>query len=225
MPAFIHASERPRERLLGRGVESLTDAELASVVLGTGARGRCNVEVARRLLARVGGAHGLAQAGLAELLEEPGVGLAKAVRLMAAMALGRRAVTAPVDLERPINSAEDVYRMLAPSLIGLDREVVLALALDGKNRVIRELRIASGTLLHCEVHPREAFRMVVRELAASVIFVHNHPSGDPVPSRADHVLTTRLAAAGKLLGIPVVDHVVVARDGYHSFAEVGDLIP
>jgi DNA repair protein RadC len=210
--------ERPRERLWASGIDTLTDAELLALVLGTGTRDMDAVDLGRFLLAQQGGLGGLEAAQPGELVATHGLGRARAARLLAAMALGRRATLRPTDPRGPVKDAADVYRRLAPELVSLDREVFLGLALDARHRVVRRLLLAQGSLSRCEVHVRDAFRPLLREVAVAVVFVHNHPSGDPAPSSDDLVLTRRLGAAGQLVGLPVLDHVIVAREGYRSLA-------
>lgn len=204
-----------REQLIEDGAERLADAELIAVVLGT--RG---TEVARAALAHCGGLRELARASPLELAAVTGVGPARATRLAAAFALGRRAVEARCRAPA-VAGPEDVFARAWPRVAGLRQEVFVALGLDARNRVVADVEVARGHLTGVEVHPREVFRPLIRAAAATAVVVHNHPSGDPAPSADDIALTERLRAAGDLIGIPLVDHVVVGDGAYVSLAERG----
>jgi len=211
----------PRERLARFGPEALSDAELLALVLRTGGRGSDVLDVARRVLARQGGLRGLARSTPRELCAEPGVGPTKAASLLAAVEIGRRLATHRLEPGQPIRGPEDLYRHFAARLRDASHEQFLVVLLDGRHRVLRSESVSRGTLTASLVHPREVFRPAIREAAAAVVLVHNHPSGDPTPSGEDREITVRLARAGEILGIRVVDHVVVAERGYQSFREAG----
>ena len=212
--------ERPRERLLAAGLEALSDAELIAALIGTGTRGSTAVDVARELLASYGDLGSLQRATPADLAERRGLGTAKACALAAALELGRRAQRPRAD-RASLKTAADVYALAAPRLAHLPQEIFLAICLDAKNRVLREARIAGGGLTMVTVLPREAFAPVLREAAPGVVFVHNHPSGDPEPSREDVKLTLALSRAGRVLGVRVIDHVIVGHGRYASLADRG----
>lgn len=218
MPVTL-AYERPRERLLRYGGDPLTSEELIALILGTGARGRSAIEVARSLLKETGGLTDLARANPRELAQVRGIGAARAARLVAAFQLGRRAM-APPDTRVVLREPEDVYQHLHARLQGMTQEVFIVLALDARNGVVDEMEVARGTLTGVEVHPREVFRALVRQAAAAAVVVHNHPSGDSQPSPEDLALTRRLQLAGEILGIPILDHVVIGRDDFTSVAEL-----
>ncbi len=215
------AAERPRtrERLVTDGCDRLTDLELIAVVLGTGVRGRSAIAVARDLLAWTGGLAPLARARPRDLAQVSGVGLARAARLAAAFGLGLRAMVPRLPEPAGLVDALDVYDRVWPRLAGLAQEVFIILAIDIRNVVLEEIEVARGSLTQVEVHPREVFRPLIRIGAAGAIAVHNHPSGDPTPSAEDLALTRRLREVGELIGIPLVDHVVVAERGCRSIAE------
>ena len=215
----------PRERLMLRGEQSLSDEELLAVLLGTGSIGEPVRVVAARLLHDLGGPGGLRRAGVATLSRQSGVGPIKACRIRAALELGARASSQPLTPREPVRSSKDVYAALGPRLASAEREHFYALALDAKHRPLAEILLAIGGLTACGVAPADLFRAVLREPAAAVVLVHNHPSGDPAPSDDDVVLTRKLAAAGALLGLSVVDHVIIGRDGYFSFTDAGLLQP
>ena len=213
----------PRDRLQVDGVESLTDETLLAVLLGAGARGGTAEALAHSLLADGLGA--IAGASLAELCARPGVGAARAARLQAALELGRRSLARPLPLGTRIGRPADVDAHFRPRLAGARQEEFHVLHLDARHRLRRCAFVSRGTLTASLVHPREVFGGALREAAAAVVLVHNHPSGDPGPSDEDRQLTRRLVRAGELLGIPVLDHVIVARGGFVSLRETGDLAP
>jgi DNA repair protein RadC len=215
------ATSGPRELLALHGVASLSDAELIALLLGTGSQLMPVAVLAAQLLERAGGLRGLARSSLAELEAVPGIGSSKASRLLAALELGVRVQSQPFLRARPLTSSGDVFAALGPRFRSETCEHFLAIALDAKNHPLCELAIARGGLLACSVTPSDVFRPVLRAAAVSVVFVHNHPSGDPVPSEADITITERLWRAGELLGVSVLDHIVLGRDGYYSFADEG----
>jgi DNA repair protein RadC len=218
------AAERPRERLLAHGAAQLTDTELIALLLGSGTRGNSAAVLARALLE----ARGLATLALAEpheLAATQGIGVAKAARLLAACELGRRVAARPLQRGDRIGSPEDVHRHFHARLRDAPAEQFHTVLLDSRHRVIRSVLTSQGTLTASLVHPREVFRPALREAAAALVLVHNHPSGDPSPSLEDREITRRLARAGALLGVPVLDHVIVADRGWTSLREEGDLLP
>lgn len=223
MPALLSwtPDDRPRERLVSRGALGLSDAELVALLLGSGRRGENAVELATALLARVGGLRGLTEASVDELCAQPGVGSARAAVLHAALELGRRAAGARPERGRRLGSATEVWTHYRARLALLPVEEFWMVALDVRHRLQFELCVARGSLTGVEVHPRDVFRPLIRAGAAAVIFCHNHPSGDPSPSRQDVDLTARLREVGDLCGIDVLDHVVVAADGFVSLADRG----
>lgn len=205
------------------GVSSLSDAELIAVLLGTGSSAQSVNVLAARLLERVGGLAGLLRLGVGQLCEQVGIGEVKACRLRAALELGSRASSQPLSRKRPITSSRDIDLALRPRLRDQTREHFVAVALDAKNHPVAELEIAVGGLVACCISPSDVFRPLLREAAASVIFAHNHPSGEPAPSHEDVAITQRLCRAGELLGIKVLDHVVLGDSGYFSFLDAGML--
>jgi DNA repair protein RadC len=217
------SQDGPRERLEGCGSQALSEAELLALLLRTGARGCDAVSLGRRLLVRCGGLRGLARAGPAELRALAGMGPAKAASVLAALEVSRRLAIHRLEPGDAIRSPEDVHRHFYPRLRDLLQERFTALLLDGRHRVMRDVLVSQGTLTASLVHPREVFRPAVQEAAAALILVHNHPSGDPSPSPEDRQVTDRLVRAGEVLGVRVLDHIVVAERGYHSFREAGDL--
>ncbi|MET0387670.1 MAG: DNA repair protein RadC [Polyangiales bacterium] len=211
----------PRERLALHGRAALSDADLIAVLLGTGLQSLPVGVLAGRILADAGGLHGLARLPLSQLEAQTGIGLTKACRLLAAFELGARGQAQPFERKRPLTSSRDVAAALRPRFLHEVREHFLAIALDAKNRPLAELTVAVGGLASCAITPADVFRPVLQAAAVGVIFVHNHPSGDPAPSEADVAVTERLCRAGEVLGISVFDHVVLGEPDYFSFADAG----
>ena len=216
-------AEGPRERLKTRGVDALSSVELIALLLRTGARGRDSLDVARALLASGGGLDRLESALASELSREKGVGAAKAASLVAAFELGRRCAGSRLPEGAALRSPEEVFRHFGARLRRVAQERFVVVLLNGRHRVLGEEMVSQGTLTASLVHPREVFRPALRASAAAVILVHNHPSGDPTPSNEDRAVTERLAQAGEILGVRVLDHLVVAERGYVSLREEGAL--
>ncbi len=217
--ATLEPEARPRERLAARGAAELTDGELLAIVIGSGTRGASALDLACALLRGLGGVSGLLRATAEELGAYSGIGPARATVVQAALELGRRAVASrPVRGQR-LAGASDVWTYFRSRLAPLSVEEFWALGLDVRHRVQSETCLARGSLTGVEIHPRDVFRPLIRQATAAVIFCHNHPSGDPAPSRADIELTARLRDVGELCGIPVLDHVIVGWEGYTSLAE------
>jgi DNA repair protein RadC len=216
----IPRDARPREKLLAQGSAALADAELLALLLRTGARGSgAALDIGTDLLERHGSVAGLDRATLRELCAHRGLGPAKAASVKAALELGRRLLAGPGRPAPRLSSSRDVADRFTPRLFNLPREVFIAVLLNARNETIREITVAVGCLTGSLVHPREVFQPAVRDSAAAVILVHNHPSGDPTPSPEDVQLTERLVEAGRILGIRVLDHVVVAHGGYASLMD------
>jgi DNA repair protein RadC len=214
-------SERPRERLYWNGPAALADAELLALQLGCGRRGRDAVAVAREVLAAYGSLADVAGRDAGELARLPGVGRAKAARLVAAFELTRRLRARAPGARTVLGSPAEVHAAFAPLMEDLRREVFRVALLDAQNGLLRDVVISEGTLSASLVHPREVFKPAIVESAASLILLHNHPSGDPTPSREDLRLTRQLVECGKLLDLSVHDHVVIGRGCYVSLAERG----
>jgi DNA repair protein RadC len=215
-------TDLPRERLWSLGACALTTAELLAIVLGTGGPGQDVLEVARRLLlASEGSLRRLAQRPAAELLRSPGIGPTKAGRVLAALELGARVTREERPAVLRIREPEDVLRLFDTRLRDLQVEEFHLLALDSQSQVLRDVLITRGLLNSSLVHPREVFRAAIAEAAAGIIVVHNHPSGDPTPSAEDRAATKQLVSAGRLLDVPLYDHVIIAGDRFVSFASAG----
>lgn len=218
------AAERPRERLRALGPRALSARELLAILIGSGHSGASAVTVAETLLA--GGEGSLRRLGTlsaAALERVPGVGRATAARVVAAIELGRRTASSGSDPRERIRGPSDVYARMGPRLRDLDHEEFHALLLTSQHRVIRDVLVTRGILDASLIHPREVFKPAIAESAAAVILVHNHPSGDPSPSPEDRVVTRQLEAAGRTIGIPVLDHVVLGDGAYTALSETGDV--
>ncbi len=206
------------------GAQALSDAELVAVLLGTGRRGETAVDLSRLLLqgdgAGSGGLRRLAELSLAELAQVPGVGPAKAARLKAALELGRRLAGTAAD-RSAIRSPRDAGSLLMEDMRYLDQEQFRVVLLNAKHQVLGVETVSVGGLASSIVHPREVFKRAIRRSAAAIILAHNHPSGDPTPSREDLEVTRRLTEVGKLMGIEVLDHIIIGDNRYVSFREQG----
>jgi DNA repair protein RadC len=225
MNATIHAlapsaAERPRERLRTVGARHLTLRELIAILVGSGSAGSPVARISERIERHTGGSlRRLGSLDLAELEGLAGVGRATAARLLAALELGRRAASEVECRTDPIRGPADVFRRMGPRLRDLSQEEFHALLLNTRHRVVREVLVTRGILDASLIHPREVFRPAVAEGAAALILVHNHPSGDPTPSAEDRAVTRQLTEAGRALGIPVLDHVIVGSEGWRSVME------
>ena len=213
--------ERPRERLYWNGPEALADAELLALQLGSGTAGRSASDVAREILATYGSLAEVAAREVTELARVMGVGPAKAARLVAAFELGRRLRARTPGVRVVLSAPGDVYAAFGPLMEDLPREVFRVALLDAQNGLLRDRVVSEGTLSASLVHPREVFKPALLEPAASVILLHNHPSGDPTPSREDIRLTRQLVECARLLDLRVHDHLVIGRGRYVSLAERG----
>ncbi len=215
----MHASERPRERLSEQGPRSLSNAELLAIQLRVGGKSESVVAMATRILSELQGLAGLARVSFEELCAIKGLGKAKAAQVMAALELGRRlAVTTP-DERVTIGSAQDVRNLLHSDMALLDQEHLRVLLLSTRNQVLSIAEVYKGTVDRSQVRIAEVFRDAIRANAPSIIVAHNHPSGDPSPSRDDVDVTRLMIEAGKLLNVEVLDHVVIGNQGYVSIRE------
>jgi DNA repair protein RadC len=217
--------ERPREKLLQQGAAALSEAELLALIIGSGdaASHRSALDLGRELLLEFKSLRALSGASCAEMQRVKGVGPAKATCLKAALDLARRVMgeSRPIESFTRFTSASQVYEHLNYEFRDRRKEYFMALLLDGKNRIIMRAQISEGSLNQSIVHPREVFNVAVRESAAAIILMHNHPTGDPTPSPEDLEVTHRLCEAGQLMGIKVLDHIIIGEDAYYSFADQG----
>jgi len=220
----LPVGERPRERFREHGARSLSITELLALVIGSGSARRSSLIVAHDLLASADGSlRRLASHSQGTLTRIDGLGSVRALAIHAALELGRRMSAESCEDGMPLRSPRDVWRAYAPRLEDLPVEEFHVAVLDAQHRLDRDVLITRGILNSSLVHAREVFREAIAERAAAIVLVHNHPSGDPTPSPDDRAITTQLVAAGKLLDIPVADHVIIGRGRYLSFSEAGML--
>jgi len=215
-------SERPRERLQKLGVEALSAQEILALILGRGVAGESVMVTAQRLLSQFGNLKGIANASVEELTKVKGIGIAKASQIKAAFELANRLEGYPEAEEKSIvKTPDDAVGLVRARLKGKKKEHFVALLLDTRNQLIKTAEISIGSLDSSIVHPREVFKEAIAASAASVIFVHNHPSGDPTASEEDIKLTKRLAEAGEIVGIDVLDHIIVGGKKFLSLKREG----
>jgi DNA repair protein RadC len=219
----IQKSHLPLQRCIkGEDIRNLSDSDLLALILGTGTKSQDVIQLSSGILQNSGGLQGLRDSGLRELSVHSGVGLKKAVRISAALELGRRAFTVSEDLQR-VDSPEAVWRLLLPEIAGFQREKFMVLVVNNKNMVLKKSLISIGTVSESIVHPREVFRDAIREGGSAIIISHNHPSGILTPSREDLITTERLVKAGRIIGIPLLDHIIVSGRSYYSMKESGEI--
>ena len=221
-------TERPREKLMRQGPSALSEAELLALIIGSGnaASGRSALDLGRELMLRFKSLRALADASWHELRQVDGIGPAKATSILAALDLSRRIRDKegrPIESFVRFTSASQVFEHLNHEFRDRHTEQFVALLLDGKNRIITRARISEGSLNQSIVHPREVFNQAVRQSAAAMILLHNHPTGDPTPSPEDLEVTRRLYEAGQLMGIRVLDHIIIGENDFYSFADHGRL--
>lgn len=214
------ATDRPREKLLANGKAALTNAELLAIIIGSGNREETAVALMQRILHDCNNDLGeLGRKSVAELIRYKGIGEAKAISIVAMLELGRRRQSMK-PVERPkIESTKDVYNIIAMDLIDLNHEEFWILLLNGGSRLIKKEQISNGGMASVLADPKIIFKKAIDNRAVGIILVHNHPSGNKYPSKADVTLTRKLVSAGQLLDIKVHDHMIIAGDGYYSFAE------
>ncbi|MFC3790420.1 DNA repair protein RadC [Paenibacillus sp. GCM10012307] len=217
----VPSEDRPRERMVQNGAQALSHAELLAILLRTGTRQESAVHLAARILRECGSLHNLVDMSLEELTKIKGIGTAKALQLKAGIELGRRLSRSTQEERMTVRSPKDVADHMMEQLRYLKKEHFVCLFLDTKNRVIAEETLSVGTLNASLVHPREVFRAAIKCSSASIICVHNHPSGNPAPSPEDIQMTKRLVEAGELVGIDVLDHIVIGDLQYTSLKEQG----
>lgn len=213
--------DRPRERLIKLGPDKLSDVEIIAILLRTGGIEDTAIDLARFLLKKFKSFRGLDRCTIPELCKVNGIGPAKAAMIKAALEIGKRLFIEKSEVTERINSSEDAYYLMKPHLRDNTREIFKILLLNGRNHIILEKTVFEGSLTESMVAPREIVKDAVNHSAASIIFIHNHPSGDPQPSQSDKQVTARLRMACDLVGVNVVDHLIIGKDSYFSFSDNG----
>lgn len=217
--------DRPYEKLEKSGANSLTDAELLAVIIRTGCKNDTSLDLTRKIINKYSDGKGLLylkKASISQLCEIRGVGRVKAIQLKAAVEIGSRLIRAGKENGHyKITSPKDIEKLYMEPLRHMTKEIFMVLVMNTRNEIIRELQISTGSLSETVVHPREVFSEVMKEPAASIILIHNHPSGDSNPSGNDKKTTKRLCEAGKILGIKILDHVIIGNGNIFSFKENG----
>lgn len=215
------ADERPRERLLKNGPSSLSDSELLAILISSGTKSLSALDLGKILLDKFQSLYQLASRDISELKSIKGIGLAKAITLCAAFEISRRIQTSAFEENPFFRSPRDVANYFIPMLQGVMQERFYIVLLNSSNRITKTKLITQGTLNSSLVHPREVFRFAITEAAASIILVHNHPSGNSTPSEEDINITKKLVEASKFIDIPILDHLIIAGSNFTSLAQLG----
>ncbi len=213
--------ERPRERLIKFGADKLSDAEILAILLRVGNKETTAIDLARHILKEFGGFQGIDARSVSELCQVHGIGIAKAAQIKAALELGKRLFLEDVRIKDKVESSDDVYQIVNPHIQNLGREIFKILLLTSRNKIILEKIIFEGSLTESLVSPREIIKEAINHSAASIVFVHNHPSGNPEPSEQDKRVTTQLKNACQVVGINVLDHLIIGKKSFFSFADAG----
>ena len=213
--------ERPRERLIRNGAKTLTDAELLGIILVKGLKGKSSIEIAKTLLSKTRTLRRLDDLSFSEMTAIRGIGSAKFAQIKAALEIGKRLLQESSPVMKKIYNARDVADYYRAHMRDLKKEVFKLILLDIKNKIMKDVTISEGSLTESLVHPREVLNEIVRESAASVIFLHNHPSGESKPSEKDLEITKRLVDACKIIGVKVLDHIIIGDGSFTSFAQEG----
>jgi len=206
--------------IAGEEIRNLSDTELLAVLLGSGTRKGDVIDLSSGTLKEFGGLGGLFQSGIREIAGTHGIGLKKAIRIHTAFEMGRRIITDRNNMKF-IDSPEAVWKLLLPEMAAAEKEIFMTLVVNNKNCLLKKVMVSVGTVSETIVHPREVFREAIREGGSSVIVAHNHPSGNLSPSREDVVTTRRIKEAGKIIGIPLLDHIIITNTSFFSLKEGG----
>ncbi|MGL4874997.1 MAG: RadC family protein [Clostridium sp.] len=217
----IPKGERPQEKLISFGAESLTDAELLALILRTGIKGENVITLSQRIIAELGGLDGILNASLEDIKKIKGIKDSKGTRILAIVEIARRLKSLRNLEKKKVTKAEDLVEFLYPEMSTLNQEVLKLVVLNTKNQITRVKDVFKGSLNSAIVHPREIFNEALKASAASIIICHNHPSGDPTPSKEDIMITKRISSCGELLGINLTDHIIVGDNKYVSLREKG----
>lgn len=213
--------EQPREKMMLLGSKSLSDSELLAIFIGGGTRGESAIDLAKKLLDKYNSLTELAGCDLSQFKQIKGIGDAKAVTIAAAFEIAKRIKIIPLSKNKPIRSAQDIADYFIPKFLGIKKEMFYVLLLNTAGKIFREHLVSEGLLNASLVHPREVFKIAITESAASVILLHNHPSGNLTPSGNDKNITKQLKDAGEIIGIKVLDHIIIGGDSYFSFTDNG----
>ena len=211
--------DRPREKLTKLGPEALSDAELLAIILRVGVKNLSAIDLARKILQQCGGFRGIDRIDIEDVTEVPGIGVAKAAQIKAAIAIGKRLAQQESGFQPAVNSSRDAYNLVHLKYRDLKKEVFSVMHLTSRNRVIEEKALFHGSVTESMVAPREVVKSIIQSGAAQVIFLHNHPSGETSPSEADVRVTQILKNAGNSIDVHVVDHLIIGSDDYYSFAD------
>ncbi|MEX1012583.1 MAG: DNA repair protein RadC [Waddliaceae bacterium] len=214
-------SERPRERLVQLGAEAMSTAELIAVILGSGTKDKPVLKLAQEIVSLFGSVEELAEATIEEFCQIKGLGLAKAIQLRACFGLGKRLLRGKTNFRSKIATPDDAFRLANEFFQGEKRELFVVILLDTKGCLIKQEIVSMGTLSQSIIHPREVFYPAIRHKAASVILAHNHPSGDPTPSKDDYDVTNALIKVAQIIDIPIHDHVIIGSQNYISLRQEG----
>lgn len=214
-------NDRPRERLIKHGPENLSDAEILAILLRVGNFESTAIDLARKIIKDFDGFRGLDTRSVSELCQINGIGPAKAAQIKAALEAGKRLFLEQVKNSKKVESSDDVFHLVAPHLKNKNREVFKILLLTSRNTIISEKTVFEGSLTESMVSAREVIKEAINQSAASIVFVHNHPSGNPAPSEEDKRVTRQLKTACEVVGVHVLDHIIIGQDGYYSFADSG----
>ena len=204
----------------GTSLQDLSDIELIAIIMGTGTKDSDVLDLSSKLIKNMGGLSAISRAGLREISSEKGIGLKKAVKIQAAFEIGRRAITDTTNI-KIISSPDAAWNLLLPEIAGLQKEEFRVLVLNNKNMLLKKIIVSVGTITESIVHPREVFRDAIRESGSGIIVTHNHPSGNTTPSKQDIDTTLRLIEVGKIIGIPLLDHIIMTNLSYYSMKEHG----
>ena len=216
----LPAETKPREKFLELGLDKLNDEELLAIILRTGTPSKSVLDVSRDILISVGGITKLKDNGVNNLIKIKGIGITKAITIISAIELGKRAYNVKSKYKSILRNSNDVYELLKGDLKYELQEKMIALYLDNKKKLISAKTVFIGTINSSVVHPREIFREAIKESSSSIILVHNHPSGDTKPSINDDMFTYQMKDASNLLDIPLLDHVIIGDNKYYSYADV-----
>jgi DNA repair protein RadC len=217
----LNEDDRPRERLKKYGAAYLSDSELLAILIRNGTKGYSAIDIARDLISEFKNLANLFSCDYSVFKKFNGLGDTKAITLAAAFELVKRIKAQPFEKNNKIQKPEDIANYYIPRLKGINNEIFRVLLLNSSNKIFREIIISQGTLNASIVHPREVFKIAISESAASIILLHNHPSGNPEPSKEDIIITRQIIDSGEIIGIKVLDHIIIAGDCFTSFAQSG----